>query len=159
MRIGVLSDTHDRVPVIRAALDRFQQLGIETLIHPGDVVAPFAAEILAEFQGTLHITYGNNDGERSGLKGILPQIVDGPLVLKLAGKQVLVHHSLDLCHDDDLTRADVVISGHTHRVAIKKEGGKLLVNPGECCGWVTGRCTVAVVDLHTNDVELIEIPT
>lgn len=158
MRIGLLSDTHDRLPTLQAALDRFARLGITTLIHPGDVIAPFAAKLLAAFPGTLHITYGNNDGERAGLKTVLPQIQDGPLWVPLADKRVLVHHFIDWCAPDDVARADIVITGHTHQAGLERRDGKLLVNPGECCGWVTGRCTVATLDLNTNEVEFIEIP-
>ena len=159
MRIGVLSDTHDRLPTIRAALERFSQLGAETLIHPGDVVAPFAAQVLAAFPGKMHAIYGNNDGERVGLQGVLPQIQDGPLWLDLLGKRVLVHHFIDWCRPDDIARADVIITGHTHRAGIESRDGRLFVNPGECCGWVTGRATAAIIDLKTNEVELIEVPT
>lgn len=159
MQIGLISDTHDRLPTLRWALDCFRQRGIETLIHPGDIIAPFAAKLLADYPGTVHVVYGNNDGERAGLKRVLPQIADGPLRLELAGKQVVVHHFLDWCTPDDLESADVVISGHTHEVCIQKRDGRLLINPGECCGWVTGRATVALLDLPRGEVELIEVPT
>jgi putative phosphoesterase len=159
MRIGVVSDTHDRLPTLREALQRFATLGIETLIHPGDVIAPFAAKLLAGFPGNVHITYGNNDGERAGLKSILPQIQDGPLWLDLAGKRLLVHHFVEWCRPQEIAAADVIITGHTHQVAIEPRDGKLFVNPGECCGWVTGRATAAIIDLKTNEVELIEVST
>ena len=157
MRIGVFSDTHDRLPTLHAALGRFAQLGIETLIHAGDVVAPFTAKILAAFPGRLHILYGNNDGERSGLHDILPQIQAGPLFVGLGGRRILVHHFLDWCRPEDIAVADIIISGHTHRVAIERRDGKLFINPGECCGWLSGRATIAVVDLSTTEVEVIEV--
>ncbi len=159
MRVGVISDTHDRLPTLRAGIERLMQAGVNVLFHPGDIVAPFAAKVLAGFRGKLHVTYGNNDGERKGLKAILPQIQDGPLFIDLAGKRILLHHFIDWCRPDDIARADVIITGHTHEPAIERREGKLLVNPGECCGWVTGRCTVAAVDLLTSAVELIEMPT
>ncbi len=158
-RIGVLSDTHDRLPTLRTALDRFAALQIETLLHPGDIVAPFAARVLAAHRGTLHVTYGNNDGERRGLRQVLPQIQDGPLLLDLDGRRVLLHHALEWCTPQALAPADVVVTGHTHEPVIERRDGKLFVNPGECCGWVSGRATVAVVDLSTLTAELIEIPT
>ncbi len=157
MRIGLISDTHDRLPAIDAALARFASLGIQTLIHPGDLVAPFAARRLAAFPGTLHVTYGNNDGERVGLRSVLPQIQDGPLWLELAGRRVLVHHFIDWCRPEHVRRADVVITGHTHEPSVER-GEVLRVNPGECCGWVTGRATIATLDTESLAVELIEVP-
>ena len=159
MRIGVLSDTHDRLPTLKAALSRFIDAGIDVLFHPGDVVAPFAAKALAEFPGTLHITYGNNDGERRGLKQVLPQIQDGPQFIELANRRILLHHALDWCRDDVLAKADVVLVGHTHEARFDQRDGKLIVNPGECCGWVTGRASTAIVDLTANEVEWIELKT
>ncbi len=157
MRIGLISDTHDRLPAIDAALERFAALGIRTLIHPGDLIAPFAARRLAAFPGRLYVTFGNNDGERAGLKGVLPQIQDGPLWVELAGRRLLVHHFIDWCRPADVRRAAVVITGHTHEPRVERSAS-LLVNPGECCGWVSGRATVATLDLDSLEVEMIEVP-
>lgn len=159
MRIGVISDTHDRLPTIRAGLELFRHLGIDTLVHPGDVIAPFAAKELAAFGGALHITYGNNDGEKAGLKNVLPQIVDGPYKVTLGGRSILLHHFIDWCDPADIEAADVVITGHTHAIHVEKQGERLLLNPGEACGWVSGRCTVAVLDLETLEPQILEIPT
>jgi putative phosphoesterase len=158
MRIGLISDTHDRLPTINAALTLFQQLDIDTLLHPGDIIAPFAAKPLAAFPGTVYVTYGNNDGERLGLSKVLPQIKDGPLHVELGGKRILLHHFRDWCRTADVALADIIVTGHTHEVTIERVEDKLFVNPGECCGWVTGRCTVAILDLDAEHVEVLEIP-
>jgi putative phosphoesterase len=120
-------------------------------------VAPFAVKRLLAFQGPLHCTYGNNDGERAGLKKLLPQIVDGPLFVELAGRRVLIHHFIDWCKPEDVERADIVITGHTHEVVNHFEGKKLFLNPGECCGWVNNRCTVALLDTDGPSAEVCEI--
>jgi putative phosphoesterase len=159
MQLGVLSDTHDRLPTMQAALRAFQQRGITTVLHPGDIVAPFAAKLLATWSGTLHVIYGNNDGERHGLKEVLPQIQDGPLHLQIGGRRILLHHALEWCRPPDIAAADIVVTGHSHEPRIERRDGRLFVNPGECCGWVTGRATVAVIDLDACEAELIEVPT
>ncbi len=157
MRIGLISDTHARWPAIRAALAEIDRRGIGLLIHPGDVVSPFAAKLLAAFPGRLYITYGNNDGERRGLKEVLPQIQDGPLLLELEGRRVLVHHYVGWCRPDDIARADVVVTGHTHEAVVEHRESRLFINPGECCGWLTGRCSIAILDLATCELEQIEV--
>lgn len=159
MLLGIIADTHDRLPTLRWALDALTERGVTTLVHPGDVIAPFAAKLLAEFRGTVHVTYGNNDGERGGLKRVLPQIQDGPLWVGLGGRRILVHHFIDWCRDEDIAQADVVITGHTHEVTIERRGRALCINAGECCGWVSGRATCGVVDLGSLEFELIEVPT
>ena len=81
MKVGVISDTHDRLPTFRQALAMFQRLNVGAILHAGDYVAPFAAKLLAdpELVGDTPVfgVYGNNDGERAGLKKVLPQLVDG----------------------------------------------------------------------------------
>jgi len=135
----------------------FADRGVEAVVHPGDFVAPFAVRPLLSVDVPLHVTYGNNDGERQGLKELLPQVQDGPLFLELGGKSVLVHHFVDWCSPEDIARANIVITGHTHCVDQRTEAGKLFLNPGECCGWVTGRCTVALLDTDTMSAEICDL--
>lgn len=157
MKIGVLSDTHDRLDRIDAAIAEFQRRGVDAVIHPGDVVAPFAARRLLAWKGPLHITYGNNDGERRGLKSVLAQLQDGPLPLTLGGRRVLVHHYVDWCAPGDIQKADIVVTGHTHEIVNEVRDGRLFLNPGECCGWVSGRSTIAVLDLDSLSAEIVEL--
>jgi putative phosphoesterase len=159
MQIGVLSDTHDRLTSFRRAIALFQRLNVSAIIHAGDIVAPFAAKVIAPAAVPMPVycVYGNNDGERAGLRAILPGIVDGPLTVKLGGKTIVVHHFIDWLKPQDIAAADVVITGHTHAVVNEVKNGKLLLNPGECCGWVTDRCTAALLDLGTLKAEIIDI--
>lgn len=157
MKVGVISDTHDRLPVLDRALELFARAKVEVLVHPGDLIAPFAAKRLLSFTGPRYVVYGNNDGERRGLKQVLPEIQDGPLTVEFDGLRVLVHHFIDWCRPDDIAGADVVITGHTHEVVNETRNGKLFLNPGECCGWLKGKCTVAILDTTARTAEVVEI--
>lgn len=157
LRIGVLSDSHDRLPAIEAALDTFAQRKIDAIVHAGDLIAPFAAKRLAAADVPVYVVYGNNDGERAGLRSVLPQIQSGPLWLELDEKRILVHHFIDWCDAEAIDQADLVITGHTHEPVHETRGKTVLLNPGEVCGWVTGRSTVAVVELDSLSVEMIEV--
>lgn len=157
MLVGVISDTHDRMPMIEAALALFERRNIDAIVHPGDFVAPFAVRRLLQYDRPLYVTFGNNDGERSGLEKLMPQIVDGPLFVELGGRTILVHHFIEWCEPSDIQRADIIITGHTHGVVNRFENGKLFLNPGECCGWVSGRCTVALLDTEGPSAEVCEL--
>ncbi|MFH1747399.1 MAG: metallophosphoesterase [Planctomycetota bacterium] len=157
MLIGLLSDTHDRLTTMRAALGCFSDLGIKTIAHAGDLVAPFAARLLVDYGGQVYVTFGNNDGERRGLLEVLPAIQNGPLKFEAGGQRILLHHYVEWCHADDIERADVIVTGHTHRPIAERRNGKLFINPGECCGWLSGRCTAAVLNLADCSVEHIEV--
>jgi len=164
MLLGVISDTHDRLPTFRRALALFARLKVDAILHAGDLVAPFAAKLIApgQIDTPTHVIYGNNDGEREGLRGVLPHIVDGPVRLDLAGHVVVMHHFVDWLSAEDVKGADVVISGHNHTASIETKGQTLYLNPGECCGWVNERCTIATLELsperhHAPKAEIIEV--
>ena len=159
MKIGVLSDTHDRLPTFRRAIQMFRRLEVAAIWHAGDYVAPFAAKLIAAdvLPTPVFCCYGNNDGERKGLKGVLPGIVDGPLTVKLGGRTIVMHHFIDWLKPAEIAPAELVITGHTHQVVNEKRDGKLMLNPGECCGWLTERCTVAIVDLDTLEADIVEV--
>lgn len=159
MRVGVISDTHDRLPTFRRAVALFQRLGVDAIFHAGDYVAPFAAALISPevLSIPLHCVYGNNDGERAGLKQILPGVVDGPLTVELHGRTIVMHHFIDWLKPKDLARADVVITGHTHETVNELRDGKLYLNPGECCGWVNNHCTAGLLDLESMKADIIDI--
>ncbi len=159
MLIGVLSDTHDRLPQIAKALDVFERQQVAAVIHAGDIVSPFAAKAIkaVEARCPLHVIYGNNEGESAGVASILPQICRGPLRLELDGCRILVHHYDKWCDPADIGWADVVVSGHTHDVVNTVRGGKLFLNSGECCGWVKGRSTIALLDTAQPSARIVEL--
>lgn len=157
MLVGVLADSHDHLSYLDAALQLFEERKVEALVHIGDFVAPFAVRRLLQFSGPIHVTFGNNDGERTGLSELLPQIVDGPLFIALGGRTVLVHHFVGWCDPADIARAEIVITGHTHEVVNREEDGRLFLNPGECCGWVTGRATAAILNTVDLTAEVCEL--
>jgi len=159
MKLGIISDTHDRLPTFRRAVALFQRLKVDAVLHAGDYVAPFAAKLIAPAMLTipLHCIYGNNDGERKGLKAVLPGIVDGPMKLTIGGRKIVMHHFIDWLKPADYADADVIITGHTHEVVNETKAGQLFLNPGECCGWLTDRCTVALLDTQTLKAEVVEV--
>lgn len=159
MKIGVISDTHDRLPTFRRAVALFERLKVQAIFHAGDFIAPFAAQLIKPdiLDIPTYLVYGNNDGERAGLKKILPHIQDGTLRAELGGRTIVMHHFIDWFGPGETDEADLVISGHTHEVVNEKRGEQLILNPGECCGWVSERCTIATVDLDRLEAEIIEI--
>ena len=159
MKVGVISDTHDRLPTFRRAITLFKRMKAEAVFHAGDYVAPFSAELLApqELPMRLHCVYGNNGGECAGLKAVLPNVVEGPLRVKRGGRAIIMHHSIEALQPSEKAHADVLIVGHTHEAINESRNGMLLLNPGECCRRVTVRCAFALLDLDTLKAETIEV--
>ena len=154
MKVGIIADTHDNVPNIRRAMDMFKAHGVGCMIHAGDYIAPFALKEMLNDGIRLVGVYGNNDGEKQGLKGLCDEVHEAPFMFELGGRNVLVTHHLDRVRESLKQKADIVIFGHTHEPEIN--GGKpLLINPGECGGWLYGRPSVAVLDLETLEAHVI----
>ena len=158
MKIGVIADSHDNCPAIDEAVGYLEQRGVETLLHAGDVVAPFAAKRLARFSGTVTAVYGNNDGERHGLAHVLADIAPGPREIEIGGSRIVLTHERGRVSDEMISGADLVIFGHDHEARIvEPEGdGPVELNPGEVGGWLTGKRTLAVVELDTMEIEIVE---
>ncbi len=157
MKIGILSDSHDNLTKLQKAVDILNEREIPEIIHAGDLVAPFTHNILGNLKGSLHVIFGNNDGESLGLKNVFPQIVKQPLELELDGLRFVVFH--EPAGAKMMAKsgyADVVIYGHTHKLNIK-QGRSLIINPGEICGWRYGKATMAIFDTKTKDVEIVEL--
>jgi len=161
MKIGIMSDSHDNVPMIRRAVERLQKEGAECLIHAGDFVAPFAVREILKFRGAVYGCFGNNDGEKAGIRKLWPEVADPPRMLTLGGRRILLIHDLDSLEamPDEGRKADVVIFGHTHEPALEpgRKAGSLRVNPGEAGGWLSGKPTVAMLDTDTLQAKILEL--
>jgi len=158
MKIGVISDTHDNVPAIGAALGILEEAGAEVILHAGDYCAPFAMKRLLQTRVPVYGIFGNCDGERAGLTKLMPDISDGPRHLELGGLKVCMIHIIENLSHEAREASDVIVFGHTHKPEVEHRQGRLFVNPGECGGWVTGRKTVAVIDTGAPSADVLEIP-
>ncbi len=156
MKIGLISDSHDNVPVVKAAVRLFNDANVERIIHAGDYVAPFSVKELLKADAPLTGIFGNNDGEKIGIKNLCSEIFEGPYSIELNNKKITIVHAIEGLDAGLRDKSDVVVYGHTHAAEIKKDG-PLIINPGECGGWVNGTCSVAILDLNTMDAEIMEI--
>ena len=160
MLIGIISDSHDHLGNVRRALALFRERGVEIVLHAGDFVSPFVSEPFREAGMRLIGVFGNNDGDKLYLRERFSGIGElhfGPYEFELGGRKILLMHeprALDALVASG--RYDLVVYGHTHRAEVR-EGRPLVVNPGECGGWLSGRATAAVVDLARLEAELLHL--
>lgn len=162
--IGVMSDSHDNQDAIDQAVTYFNEKGADLVVHAGDLVAPFMVPHLAKLDAPLKIVYGNNEGERQFLKERLADEMETDIgdlaTFEHAGKTIACYHGTIAAITDGLVKSqtyDLVVTGHTHEPLVERTGGTLHVNPGETCGYLTGRKTIAVVDLKAMTAELNSI--
>ncbi|HWQ17202.1 MAG TPA: metallophosphoesterase [Sulfolobales archaeon] len=169
MLVGIMSDSHDNIAKIDAAMSLFSNSGVRMIIHLGDYVAPFSlTRILRSgirFVGIL----GNNDGEKLGLREIAvragQELYEPPFETEIEGKRVIMIHGYGPKEKtraiiDSIARGgdyDLILYGHTHEPDIRVEKGTLIINPGEVYGILTGRSTVAILDINRMEARIVEI--
>ena len=157
MRIGVVSDTHNHLPNVRRIVELLNAARVEHVVHTGDITQAKTLDVLAGLAMPLHGVFGNNDQERESLEHAIARhgfgIVDGPLRALWAGRRVVVVHD-----PRELRGAvfDVALHGHTHLLTVERPDGRLIFNPGECAGHLSGHNAVGIVDLETLGVELLK---
>ncbi len=164
MRLGLMSDTHDNVPKIREAIHRLNDLEVDLVLHAGDYISPFTAKPYSDLKAKMIGVYGNNCAEREKLREVYAavgkEIVGNFAEVEDGNRRIALLHG----HEDALLRAiitrggyDVVVHGHDHKAKVEKRGATLVVNPGEVCGYVTGRSSFAVLDTTDLLAEIFDL--
>lgn len=159
--IGIMSDSHDNLKAIRSALDVFNESNVKLVIHAGDLISPFTATEFKKLHAPLEAIFGNNDGERHGLRLAYEKlcVLEDFKELKINGRKIAVIHGTNQAMVDALQKSDnydLVIRGHTHKMNVT-EGRTMVINPGETCGYLSGQKTVIMLDTNDLSWELVKL--
>jgi putative phosphoesterase len=165
MLIGLIADTHDNLPMVEKAIRKLNEEKVELVLHAGDYVAPFVVPKFKELKAKLIGVFGNNDGDHELLKKRFSEqekleirgnfadvAVDGLKIVLLHGSDKELMKALI-----DSESFDVVVHGHSHGAETYRKGKTLVINPGEVCGYLTGKSTIAVLDTNTRQARILEL--
>ena len=160
MKLGVISDTHDRVERVQTALMEFQRRGVESIIHCGDIES---ADTVRAFAGwPVHFVFGNCDWRPDLLQLAIAEIgahLHEPFgELTLSEKKLAwVHgHVYALKHELETSgQYDYLFYGHTHAPEQHYSGRTLVINPGALHRVRVKSCLV--VDLAKDELETITL--
>jgi len=162
MIIGIISDTHDNIYLIDEVVKQLNGRDVGLVLHAGDYVSPFTVSHFKPLKAKMIGVFGNNCAERGLLKSLFKEIgaeVRGSFAEVPADdlKTALYHgHEADLLNSlIDSGGYDVVVCGHTHKAETYKKGDTTVINPGEVCGYLTGKSTYALLDTQTIRVETV----
>jgi len=164
LKIGLISDTHDRLSMIDQAIDFFNGENVDLVVHAGDFISPFSVERFRKLRCPLIAVFGNNDGDHRNLTASFvsfgAHVSEIIHLFEVDGKKIAVLHG----DRDELLKNvvqsevfDLVIYGHTHVFEVKKVGETTVVNPGECCGYLSGDYTVALFDTDSFEARRIDL--
>jgi putative phosphoesterase len=165
MLIGLISDTHDNLPAVEKAVKRLNEEKVDLVLHAGDYVAPFVIPKFKALNCKLIGVFGNNDGDHELLRKRFSETSNCEVRGRFA--------EIDACgfktalfHGDEaeLLNAlasceyfDAVVYGHAHVTVNRSKGKTLVVSPGEVCGYLTGKSTIALLDTVKREVKIIEL--
>ncbi|GAG46476.1 unnamed protein product [marine sediment metagenome] len=159
MLIGVLSDTHGDVHGTRQAVRSFESLGVEMLLHCGDIGTAEVVSLLSAWP--VHFVFGNVD-QQAFLRGVITEA--GHVCHDRFGSLTVKSKAVALLHGDDMSRLqhtiqsrqwDLVCHGHTHSPSQQHTSGTLVLNPGAIAR--THRSCVATVELPSMAVTHIPL--
>ncbi|MFC1940533.1 metallophosphoesterase family protein [Chloroflexota bacterium] len=137
MLIGLLSDTHIRVPGYRAGLSQLSAnefpvqikeafRGVDLILHAGDI---YTLPILDELGGIAPVLASEGDDDPFEIMN--DTRVKWKHTLSVEGVTIWLAHQWEMWSwDDQKELPDVVVFGHTHKAALENHGSILWVNPG-----------------------------
>jgi hypothetical protein len=165
MLVGLIADTHDRLPMVEKAVKKLNEENVGLVLHAGDYVAPFVVPKFKDLKARLIGVFGNNDGDRELLKRRFSEqkgleirgnfteiIIDGVKIALLHGDEEELLKALI-----ESESFDVVVHGHVHKAEVCWKGKTLVVNPGEVCGYLTGKSTIALLDTVKREVKIVDL--
>ena len=117
--VVVLSDSHG---LLRPEVLEYLKHA-DIILHAGDINTQAIVNILKTY-APLYIVRGNNDKEWAQ---DLPQSLAFSIETL---RFFMIHNKKDI--PADLSQADVVIYGHSHKYACENREGALWLNPGSC---------------------------
>ncbi len=165
MKICIVSDSHDRAPMLAAAVAAAKQDGAQAVIHCGDVIGAMTLRPLIQLGLPVHVVHGNNLGDPLALlnlcasSGGLITYHGADIDLVLAGRRLFAthypHYGRGLACTGDY---DIVCCGHSHQASVLQQptvsgGTTWLVNPGSV-GGLGAPASWLLADLASFDFEI-----
>jgi putative phosphoesterase len=162
--IGIISDSHDNLAAVRKAVEFFNEKRVKAVLHAGDIISPFTVRAFKELNPKLYFVFGNNDGDKVTLTKWFEEI--GAVScgdfgdLTIDGLHIALLHGTNEALIKALARSgdfDIVVRGHTHEPGVRVIESTTIINPGECSGVLSGKCTVAILEVANLNVEITEL--
>ena len=118
--IGVISDTHGRIP--SGVTNAFK--GVDLIIHAGDIGDEKVLDKLSKIAPVAAVRGNMDFGKWTGQLPETEIIEIGQIVL------YVIHIANRLDADPAKTGFKAIISGHTHRPDVYQKNGIMFINPG-----------------------------
>jgi putative phosphoesterase len=136
MLIGLISDTHIRIPGHRAGLSSLttEELpkevlaafkGVDLILHAGDI---YTLPVLDELETVAPVLA--SEGDDDPFESVNDRRVKHEHMLTIEGVTIWVSHYGMWPENSRKPFPDVVVYGHSHRHALEQQDGHIRINPG-----------------------------
>jgi len=165
MLIGVISDTHDNLPLVEKAVRRLNDEKVDLVLHAGDYTSPFVIAKFKDLNCRFIGVFGNNDGDHELLKKRFNETQNCEIRGRFAEVdaddfKIALHHGEETELQNALVNCggfDCVVSGHTHIAVNKAKGKTLVLCPGEVCGYLYGKPTFILLDTNKREARIVQL--
>ncbi len=170
MKICIVSDSHDRGPMLATAIEIAKAEGAEAVIHCGDLIGTNTLKASLKLDLPIHAVHGNNLGDIVALAKLacksegLFHYHGRDASIALGGKRIFMTHYPHYGHGMACTGDyDLVCCGHSHEPVVRQQpnvkGGETwLVNPGTVAGLGAPEATWILGDLATMHFDIRTLP-
>lgn len=162
-RFAIISDTHDQVANLKAVVKYCNKTEVTTLAHCGDLISPFMLKQLAQFNGSVHLIYGNNVGDQHLISSRCEAEYTNITHHGIFATFSLCGYKIALLHYPNQARGlasqsiyDIVCCGHSHYYNVELLDKTLLINPGHLLG-EDDQAGFYIVDLNAWKIERIGV--
>jgi hypothetical protein len=173
MRIGIVSDTHDRSDAVSEAVRLLAEQQVELILHCGDIETVETVKLFEPIP--THFVFGNWDKDRAKLAAAIKAIGgaynDSFGAIELAGKRIAWVHSHERHQLYQIERSDYfdyVFYGHTHvreqhrtgRTLVANPGALFRANPKTCCvlDVISGEIKPIIINVARSPDSITQIP-
>lgn len=146
------------------AVKRLNEEKASLVLHAGDYIAPFVIPHFKQLKADFIGVFGNNDGDKDMLRKRFAEI--GAEIRGKFAEVIIDGLKIAMLHgeEEELLRAlinaeghDVVVHAHSHEAKTYKKGETLVINPGEVCGYLSGKSTIVLLNTETLEVKIIQL--
>ena len=151
MKIMVISDTHGDTFYLNKAIEKFYVDEYTKLYHLGDIGSN-SIKLLNPLSSKIKAVRGNNDYDSSDASFVYDKYIDFDYAFN---KLIVLTHGHYYSYYSYSDPYDIFLFGHSHIGIIKKEGKRIIANPGSLS--LPRDDNHSFIEINENYIKLIDI--
>ena len=160
MKIGIISDTHNDLDMIKKAVAIFKEQRVDLVVHAGDLTSPKVVELFRDLP--CKFVLGNCDIDSEAISAKANELgfgcVENCCDFTAGDKRILLFHGNDIPLFRKAVASgkyDYIIKGHTHIFENYRSNTTRIINPGSI--YREDERTISILDTESDRVTKIKI--